>query len=308
MIRFGRACRFGIGFLGKEGIMTRRLAGYSLAVVWVFSASLVSAGQPLKPPRCVERVCLERMERYRNIIKATREDESGPIAFLENDEGYVSADVAGLEGSNWVRLSFCESPGTIKTIHRTTTVDKGADYEMVLGSYEKSYGKGENLDTRGTIYEFGRRWKWPSPAIELSLLKLRGSPYLSIELQDLSLEEKDLKCAGRAVPENEIAGVNAAWRSAGTRGKTESNPVAPQSAMEDNMDLGLTVREVLYILSMQDAMHLLMDMIRIQERLIGGVGPAEKESIRQDLKRIRQEIRKIAWDYRGAFLNPFQRE
>ncbi len=288
--------------------MTWRLTGFSLVVIWVFYASLVSAAQPLKPPRCVERVCLERIERYRNIIKTTRKDELGSIVFLENDEGYISAGFAELEGSNWVRLSFCESPGTIKTIHRTTTVDKGADYEMVLGSYEKSYGKGENIDTGGTIYEFGHRWKWPGPAIELSLMKLRGSKYLSIELQDLSLEERDLKCAGRLVPENKIAGVSAVWRSAGTRGTVDSNPMAPQSEMEDNMDFGLTVREMLYILSMQDAMHLLTDIILIQERLIGGVGPAEKESIRQELKRIRQEIRKIASDYRGAFLSPSRRE
>ncbi len=177
------------------------------AVIWVFYVSVVSAGQPLKPPKCVERVCLERIERYRNIIKATQEDESGPIVFLEDDEGYTSADFGRLEGLNWVRLSFCESPGTIKTIHRTTTVDKGADYEMVLGSYEKRYGKGENIDTRGTIYEFGHRWKWSSPAIQLFLMKIRGSKYLSIELQDLSLEEKDLKCAGRTGPAEKVADI-----------------------------------------------------------------------------------------------------
>jgi hypothetical protein len=78
--------------------------------------------------------------------------------------------------------------------------------------------------------------------------------------------------------------------------------------MEDNMDLGLTAREVFYILSMQDAMQLLTDMILIQEKLISGVGPAEKESIRQDLKRIREALRKIGSDYRSAFLSPIRRE
>jgi hypothetical protein len=263
------------------------------AVIWVFYVSVVSAGQPLKPPKCVERVCLERIERYRNIIKATQEDESGPIVFLEDDEGYTSADFGRLEGLNWVRLSFCESPGTIKTIHRTTTVDKGADYEMVLGSYEKRYGKGENIDTRGTIYEFGHRWKWSSPAIQLFLMKIRGSKYLSIELQDLSLEEKDLKCAGRTGPAEKVADIKTPWRPAATGGGVDSN---------------LTAREVFYILSMQDAMQLLTDIILIQEKLIAGVAPAERESIRQDLKRIREALRKIGSDYRSAFLSPIRRD
>jgi hypothetical protein len=278
------------------------------AVIWVLYVSGVSASQPLKPPKCVERVCLERIERYRTIIKATQEDESGPIVFLEDDEGYTSADFGKLEGLNWVRLSFCESPGTIKTIHRTTTVDKGADYEMVLGSYEKRYGKGENIDTRGTIYEFGHRWKWSSPAIQLFLMKISGSKYLSIELQDLSLEEKDLKCAGRAGPAEKVADAKTPWRPAGAGGGVDSNLKASQSGMEDNMDLGLTAREVLYILSMQDAMQLLTDMILIQEKLVGGVAPAERESIRQELKRIREAIRKIGSDSRSAFLSPFRRE
>lgn len=76
--------------------------------------------------------------------------------------------------------------------------------------------------------------------------------------------------------------------------------MAPQSGMEDNMDPGLTVREVLYILSMQDAMRLLTDMIEVQEKLMGNISPAEKEPIRKELMRIREKTRKIGQDSRGV--------
>jgi hypothetical protein len=243
---------------------------------------------------------LDRIERYKNIIKATRENDSGPIAFLEDDEGYVSAKSDGMDESNWVQVSFCESPGVIKTIHRTTTEDKGADYAMVLEFFEKRYGKSENLNSSGTIYEFKHSWKWVSPATELSLMKIRGSKYLSIELHDLYLEEKDLKCAGREPSKKKIIEANAAARPEGTRGNVSTNMMAPQSGMGDNMDPGLTVREVLYIMSMQDAMQLLTDMIEIQEKLMGKVSPVERESIRHELKRIREKTRKIGLDYRGV--------
>jgi hypothetical protein len=243
---------------------------------------------------------LDRIERYKNIIKATRETDSGPIAFLENDEGYVSDEFAGMEGSNWVQVTFCESPGVIKTIHRTTTEDKGADYAMVLEFFEKRYGKGASLNTGGTIYEFRHSWKWVNPATELSLMKIRGSKYLSIELHDLSLEEKDFKCAGREPPKKKIIEANAPTRPEGPIGKVSTNMMAPQSGMEDNMDPGLTVREVLYILSMQDAMRLLTDMIEVQEKLMGNISPAEKEPIRKELMRIREKTRKIGQDSRGV--------
>jgi len=271
----------------------------SIAIFWVFHSMLAFAGQPLKPPRCVERVCLDRIERYKNIIKATRENDSGPIAFLENDEGYVSADFDEMEGSNWVQVSFCESPGAIKAIHRTTTEDKGADYAMVLEFYEKRYGKAASLNTSGTIYELKHSWKWVSPATELSLMKLRGSKYLSIELHDLSLEEKDFICAGREPPKKKIIEANAPAGPKVPSGKASTKMAPPPAVMRDNMDLGLTVREVLYILSMQDAMQLLTDMIEVQEKLMGKVNPAEREPIRQELKRIRENMRKIGLDYRA---------
>lgn len=279
-----------------------------MAVFWGFHSICAFAGEPLKPPRCVERVCLDRIERYKNIIKETRESDSGPIALLENDEGYLSAGTDEMEGSNWVQVSFCESPGVIKAIHRTTTEDKGADYAMLLELFEKRYGKGASLNTSGTIYEFKHRWKWVSPATELSLMKIRGSKYLSIELRDLSLEEKDFKCAGREPHRKKIIEAKAPARPDGPGGKAGTNATALPSPMADYMDQGLTVREVLYIMSMQDAMQLLAEIIEVQEKLMYKVGPAEREPIRKDLTRIREKTWKIGQDARGVLSGQLRRE
>jgi len=288
--------------------MARFFACLSIVILGVLPSVLVYAGEPLKPPRCVERVCLDRIERYKNQIKATRESDSGPVAFLENDEGFVSAEIDEMEGLNWVQVSFCASPGVIKTIHRTTTSDKGADYEMVLELFEKRYGKGANLNTGGTIYEIKHSWKWADPATELSLMKIRGSKYLSIELHDLSLEEKDFKCAGREPPKKKIVEANAPAGQERTRVNASPIMAAPPSEMGDNMDPGLTAREVLYIMSMQDVMQLLTDMIEVQEKLMGKLGPAEREPIRQELRRIRESTRRIGLDNRGALSGQIRSE
>jgi hypothetical protein len=137
-------------------------------------------------------------------------------------------------------------------------------------------------------------------------MKIRDSKYLSIELHDLSLEEKDSKCAGRKVPEKNITEANGSAGLGKARAFANPNGMAPPSGMEDNMDAGLTGREVLYIMCMQDAMQLLKDIIQVQQRLTGNVGPVEKESIRQEVKRIREAIRQIGLDYRGALASQYR--
>ena len=288
--------------------MVLRFVCFSVGVFWALHCAFAFAGEPLKAPRCVGRVCLDRIERYKNITKVTRESDSGPVVFLEDDPGYVSAEPDQMEGSNWVQVSFCEAPGVIKTIHRTTTEEKGADYAMTLEFFEKRYGGGEPLNTGGTIYEFRHRWRWISPATELSMTKIRGAAFFSIELRDLVLEEKDFKCAGREPPEKNIMEAFAPTGQGRTRGNVSTNVTAPPSEMADNMDPGLTVREVLYIMCMQDAMQLLTDMIEIQEKLMGKVSPAEREPIRQELRRIRENTRRIGLDYRGALSGQLRSE
>jgi hypothetical protein len=61
------------------------------------------------------------------------------------------------------------------------------------------------------------------------------------------------------------------------------------------------MREVYYIMSMQDALQAIRDMIQVQEDLLGGATPAEKESMRQQLKRIQEKTRKIGLDFRSVF-------
>jgi hypothetical protein len=274
----------------------------SICLFWVWGVLPAAAGGPLKPPKCVGRVCLEqRVERYRNIIKAKYETRSGPIAFLNDDESYVSAKSAGPEESNWVQATSCESPGLIKVIHRTTTVDKGADYSMLLTSFEDRYGKSRSLATAGTAYEFKHTWSWETPATEFSLMKIRGSKYLSIELRDLTLERKDAQCAGQEAPVLQTTGIPSTAERGGQIGGLIQGVQPPPTELGHNMDQGLTMREVYYIMSMQDALQAIRDMIQVQEELLGGATPAEKESMRQQLKRIQEKTRKIGLDFRSVF-------
>ncbi len=62
-------------------------------------------------------------------------------------------------------------------------------------------------------------------------------------------------------------------------------------------DQGLTMREVLYIMSLQDAMQVIADLLAVQERLIDPK-PPEKESLRREMVRIKERTRKISDDYR----------
>jgi hypothetical protein len=284
-------------------MMARIFFCFSICLSWVLYGVSAYAGEPLKPPKCVGRICLEqRIERYRNVIKATYEHDAGPIAFLNDDEGYVSAKSAGTEESNWVQATFCESPGLIKAIHRTTIEDKGADYAMVLEAFEKRYGKADDHISAGGIYEFKHSWKWDNPPTTFSLAKIRGSKYLSIELHDLSLERKDAQCAGRReAPALQTAGASSSAGFAGPIGGASPGIQDPQTELGHNMDQGLSVREVYYIMSMQDTLQAVRDMIQIQEGLMGDVTPAKKESMRQELKRIQEKTRKIVLDFRSVF-------
>ena len=73
----------------------------------------------------------------------------------------------------------------------------------------------------------------------------------------------------------------------------------PMGAMGTRtMDQGLTMREVLYILSIQDALQVMAELLAIQEKLVAEPKAAEKESLRKELARIKEQARKISADYR----------
>jgi hypothetical protein len=64
------------------------------------------------------------------------------------------------------------------------------------------------------------------------------------------------------------------------------------------MDQGLTMREVLYILSIQDALQVMAELLAIQEKLIAGPKGLEKEQLQKELTQIKERVRRITGDYR----------
>lgn len=71
------------------------------------------------------------------------------------------------------------------------------------------------------------------------------------------------------------------------------------SSLSHNMDQGLTMREILYIVSMQDTLQAMQDMVRIQEKLVAGVNPDDRDSIRKEMDQINDRLKKLVSDYRG---------
>jgi hypothetical protein len=51
-------------------------------------------------------------------------------------------------------------------------------------------------------------------------------------------------------------------------------------------------------LSLQDALQVMTELLAIQEKLVAEPKAAEKESLRKELARIKEQARKISADYR----------
>ena len=74
----------------------------------------------------------------------------------------------------------------------------------------------------------------------------------------------------------------------------------PQSGLGHTMDQGLTMKEIVFIVSMQDALQLMSDMIRIQEQFMDtNTSNQKKDELKQDLAQIKEKTRKLMADYRG---------
>jgi hypothetical protein len=58
------------------------------------------------------------------------------------------------------------------------------------------------------------------------------------------------------------------------------------------------MREVLFVLSLQDALQVMTELLVIQEKLLSDPKAPEKESLRKELTRIKGQVRKISADYR----------
>jgi hypothetical protein len=72
-----------------------------------------------------------------------------------------------------------------------------------------------------------------------------------------------------------------------------------QPQLGHNMDQGLTMRDTLYIISMQDALQLVLDMARIQEKVMGNVSAREKEALRREIEQLKEKTKKLMQEYRG---------
>ena len=87
-------------------------------------------------------------------------------------------------------------------------------------------------------------------------------------------------------------------------GASQGYPQQPAASMGGmgstgrGSDQGLTMREVLYILSLQDALQVMTELLAIQEKLLADPKASEKESLRKELTRIKGQVRKISADYR----------
>ena len=68
--------------------------------------------------------------------------------------------------------------------------------------------------------------------------------------------------------------------------------------MGHTMDQGLTMKEIVYIISMQDALQVVNDMLRIQEKLLDSQTP-NKDDLRRQLAQLGEKTRKLMADYRG---------
>jgi hypothetical protein len=78
----------------------------------------------------------------------------------------------------------------------------------------------------------------------------------------------------------------------------QSYPQQPMTSMGRPAEQGLTMREVLFVLSLQDALQVMTELLAIQEKLLSDPKAPEKESLRKELTRIKGQVRKISADYR----------
>lgn len=80
----------------------------------------------------------------------------------------------------------------------------------------------------------------------------------------------------------------------------QSYPQQAMASMGRPTEQGLTMREVLFVLSLQDALQVMTELLVIQEKLLSDPKAPEKESLRKELTRIKGQVRKISADYRDV--------
>jgi hypothetical protein len=71
-----------------------------------------------------------------------------------------------------------------------------------------------------------------------------------------------------------------------------------QTGVGHTMDQGLTMKELVFIVSMQDTLQVMNEMIQIQEKLMDGGSP-KKDALKQQLANAKEKTKKLIADYRG---------
>jgi hypothetical protein len=84
----------------------------------------------------------------------------------------------------------------------------------------------------------------------------------------------------------------------GMMGNAPAGAMGGAGGMGMNMDQPMTMREILYILSMQDALQILRDVLSIQERILDSNRPQEKKALLRELKNAQDRLTKLSSDYR----------
>ncbi len=92
----------------------------------------------------------------------------------------------------------------------------------------------------------------------------------------------------------------------GMNGMSGMSGISATGGMGHTMDQGLTMREIVYIVSMQDALQVLSDMIQFQERVIESTGP-KKDDLRKELAKMKDKTQKLSSDYRAILTSQTSR-
>jgi hypothetical protein len=172
-----------------------------LLISLLFSICFITDAYPedITPPRCIGEVCLfQHIDEIEKKVYGYGKEIFGPIAFLKDEGRYQSAG-ATMETMNWVLLTLCKSPGTIKTIHRVMKDVKADEFDKLLDTFESKYGTA-NKPTYIPKHQKVALWRWEGSETELSLTWDSRLNIVTIDLDAKGIDS--LICLERANQEN----------------------------------------------------------------------------------------------------------
>ncbi len=72
--------------------------------------------------------------------------------------------------------------------------------------------------------------------------------------------------------------------------------------MSHSMTQELTMKDIMHLLTMQDLLQVLADMIQVQEKMASAGSSREKVALKKELAEIRERTKKIMSEYRGMIV------